>query len=108
MPNRLLVQSESHFPVQTFFNSIGDDSFVKMIDTLTNGVGYSINECDCTFPDDLDPDEEPFDGVRFSLFEESVIIDTDELKKHLKVVCDEFVKRHPETTEQINGFLGRL
>ena len=107
MPDRLLIEDESLFPIQTFFNAVSDDSFVGVVDALTSGVGYSINDCHCHFPGDLDPGDEPFDGVQFSLFEQSIVISREELKSYLKLVCDEFVKRFPTERERINGLLAR-
>ena len=87
MPNRLTLDDESLFPIQAFFDAVGDDSFVRVVDSLTKGVGYSINDCDCSFPDDLEPDEESFEGVRFSLFEQSIVISTEQLGQYIRLVC---------------------
>lgn len=108
MPDRLTIDDESLFPVQAFFNAVGDESFIRVMDSLTNGVGYSINECDCSFPGDLDPGEEVFQGVRFSLFEQSVVISTQELARYIKEVCKGFVDRKPTEQDSVARILSRL
>ena len=108
MPNRLTFDDESLFPIQAFFNTVGDDSFLRVVDSLTKGVGYSINDCDCSFPDDLEPDEQPFDGVRFSWFERSIVISTAQLGDYIRLLCKEFGEKSPTDHEQINDILARL
>ena len=108
MSTRLKLDDPSLFPVQAFFNAIGDASFVQVIDHLTSRVGYSINDADCTFPADLDPGDEPFDGVRFSLFEEDKVISIEQLNDYVRRVCDAHRAHHPEDEERIEQLLGRI
>jgi hypothetical protein len=107
MPARLNLHDPQLIPVQAFFNAIGDASFVKMVDCLTSGIGFSVNDVDCTFPGDLDPGEELFDGVRFSLFEERVVITRDELQHYLQITCADFIFNHPEAKPILDEFLCR-
>ena len=108
MPDRLMIDDESLFPVQAFFNAVSDESFIRVMDSLTNEVGYSINECDCSFPGDLDPGEEVFQGVRFSLFEQSAVISNQELANYIKEVCRGFVDRNPSEQGNVARVLSRL
>lgn len=85
MPDRLQLE-ESMFPVQAFFNAIPDDCFDKVLASLQGHVGYSINDCHCQFPSDLDPDEESFSGVRFSIYEDEVILDDEDFQGILEKV----------------------
>jgi hypothetical protein len=93
--------------MQAFFNAVSDGSFVRVIDCLTSGIGFSINEADCTFPTDLETDEGPFDGVRFSLFEDAVVIPLSQLRQYIKTVCDDYVVKHPEDKHLLDQFLTR-
>lgn len=108
MPDRLTIDDDILFPVQAFFNAVSDDSFIRVMDSLTNGVGYSIYECDCSFPGDLDPGEEIFQGVRFSLFEHSVVISNQELSSYIRKVYKGFVDRFPKEQENLARILNRL
>jgi hypothetical protein len=94
MPQRLEITNPDLFPIQAFFNSVSDASFMKVVDCLTSRIGYSINETNCTFPGDLDPGEESFEGVCLSLFEESVVISLVQLREYLEIVCRNYVTCH--------------
>ena len=107
MPARIVLRDPILFPIQAFFNAVSDSSFVKVVDHLTNGVGFAVNDTDCTFPTDLDPCEELFEGVRFSLFEDQVVISKDQLRHYLQIVCDAFIIEHPEDKDVISKFFDR-
>lgn len=96
MPDRVVIDKNEWFPVQAFFNAIPDDLFWGVTHSLMNGVGYSMNDCHCEFPVELDYDEEPFSGVRFSLFEDEIVLTEKEMKEMLRQVCESQVKRHPD------------
>lgn len=107
MADRLNLTDE-FFPIQTFFNALGDDSFVRAANLLLDGVGYSINDCDCSFPGDLDPDEEPFDGVRFSIFEDEVVISEASLRSYVKEACEMQLSLAPSQRSEINSILEKI
>ena len=104
---RLKFDDESLFPVQAFFNAISDDCFLKVISSLIERVSYSINDCHCDFPNDLDDDEEFFSGVRFSLYEDIIIISSKELSKYINIACKSFLEKHPEQELKIKKLLVR-
>lgn len=106
MPDRLQLDKR-YFPVQTFFNALSNDTFVRTIDHLLSGVGHSVNECDCSFPDDLDPDDERFEGVRFSIFEEELVISLDELRSFVIQACRSQLAIVPEQRLDIERLLGQ-
>ncbi|BBW96541.1 ribonuclease toxin immunity protein CdiI [Geobacillus icigianus] len=97
-----------HFPVIAFFNAISDDDFVKVIQHLSTGAGYGINAVDCTFPNDLDPDDEPFEGVMFALHDEEVIIDYHTFYYYLEQTCNMYIKNFPDQEENINRILKKI
>jgi hypothetical protein len=105
MPDRLKLNKDDLFPVQAFFNCIWDSSFVKIIDGLTKQIGAGVNEAHCEFPSDLDPGEPIFEGVRFSIFEDSIVISLSELREYLDIVCSQHVLLHPEDEGAINEML---
>jgi hypothetical protein len=107
MPNRINLKDERLFPVQAFFNAVSDSSFVQVVDHLTKGIGYSAEDAHCRFPADLDSGEEPFDGVRFSLFEDSVVIGMPQLHHFLTIVSNRYAESHPEDKEALNQLLQR-
>ena len=107
MPTRLTLSDPKLLPIQAFFNAVGDSSFLRVIDCLTKGIGFSINDVDCSFPGDLDPGDESFDGARFSLFEEHINISIDRLRQYLQTVCKVYVAEHPETERILNEYQRR-
>lgn len=107
MPNRLKL-AESLFPVQAFFNAISDHSFLQVIDCLSKGVSYGINDCHCSFSADLEPGDDPFEGVCFELFNEEVVLSNEELFEFVKLVCADFVKQYPDQRADIENSLVRF
>jgi len=102
MPDRITLDGPL-FPVQAFFNAVSDSSFVRVIRDLKRGVGASVEDCHCEFPDDIGPDELPFDGVRFVLYEDEVILTLQELAEILKAVCEVQEKRLPEQRVELRA-----
>ena len=107
MPTRLTLDDPKLFPVQAFFNSIADTSFVQVVDHLTGGIGYSINDAHVRFPADLEQDEQTFDRIRFSLHEDRVTITRNELRKHLQALATNFISQHPEEKNAVEQLLAR-
>lgn len=96
MPDNLRLDDGRLFPVQCFFNAIADFHFVETIGRLLRGIGAGVHDAHCQFSTDLDPCEEEFVGVRFSLFEESTVISVGELHNHIRAACDSYFARHPD------------
>lgn len=107
MPSRLTISDPQMFPVQAFFNAVGDAAFVRMVDHLTRGIGYGSNEADCSFPTDLDPDEEMFAGVRFTLFEDRIVLTKEQLRAILKQAIAAYVASHPSDRLLLDEYLDR-
>jgi len=111
MPKRINIENQQSydrlFPVQAFFNEVSDSDFVMMVDSLTQGVGMGLNVANCTFPGDLDPWQEPFDGVMFSLYEDEVVVDIPSFRHFLTLACEAYVREHPEDRAEIAELLAR-
>lgn len=96
-----VADDDSLFPVQAFFNALGDATFVDTLSDLLQGVGHGVNEAHCEFPADLDPGEPPFEGVRFRLFEDEVVVSRETFERFLLAACAAQVRRCPEQHEAI-------
>src|SRR5262249_16956081 len=105
MPDRLLLNEGRLFPVQAFFNAVSDFNFVEVVRRLLSGIGHSTNDAHCNFPGDLDPGEETFDGVQFSLFEDSVVITIEELNRYVREACQSYLDCYPEEQDEISNLL---
>ena len=105
MPERLELECRL-FPVQVFFNALSDRKFWEVLESLKNKVGHSINDCHCEFSSDLDYGEETFEGVRFSIYEDSVIISEEVLKLILKEIALKQIEKFPEQQSRFLEYLG--
>lgn len=108
MPTRLNLDTDEHFPVQTFFNAVDDASFLSMLSALSKKTGFSVNDADCSFPSDLDPDEEPFEGVRFSVADESAVICWGTLLIYIRAACEQYLSSHPDERPAIRDILEQM
>ncbi|MDD9966109.1 MAG: ribonuclease toxin immunity protein CdiI [Myxococcales bacterium] len=102
---RVVIEDPTKFAVQAFFNAISDDSFVRTVTALLNSVGASFNDAHCEFPGDLDPGDPPFEGVRFSLYEDEVVLSVEEMLRVLVEACSVQRVVHPEQREAIDDLL---
>lgn len=107
MPKRLSIVGDEGpmFPVQAFFNAINDDRFVFTISNLLQGVGAGFDVAYCEFPYALDENDEPFEGVRFSLYEDEIIVDYQTFMQYLKLACKQYIKEHPEDSNKLEHLL---
>lgn len=96
VPKRLCMVGDKDlmFPAQAFFNTISDNRFV-FISNLLQGIDAGFDAAYYQFPSDLAPSDEPFEGVKFSLYEDGVVVDHQTFMQYLKLACKEY-KEHPE------------
>jgi hypothetical protein len=94
--------------MKEFFNTMNDFFFVSNASSLANGIGLCFEWSSCEFPDDIDGNEEPFSGVRFSYFDDEIVVSEAVFCSHLKDVCQEFLKRHPQSREQLLEIINKL
>jgi CDI immunity protein len=106
-PLKLCQDRDPLFPVQAFFNSVSDVSFLYVMTHISKGVGFSSDYCHCRFPADFEPhDNEPtFHGVQFSLFEDIVVISYDDFANYFEMDCLNYLAKHPSETEAVHAIL---
>ena len=109
MRNRISIVSDDdpRFPMQAFFNVISDSDFVCIIADLLQGIGAGVNDVYCQFPADVDPDVEPFEGVRFQLYEDVFVADLDTFRQFLLITCEAYLREHPEDRAAIDAILSQ-
>ncbi|EME74172.1 ribonuclease toxin immunity protein CdiI [Bacillus sonorensis] len=106
--NRILESQqikESHFPITAFFNVLADSEFLEVIENLSKEVGTAINDVGCTFPCELEPDEESFEGIEFGVIDEEVIVDYPTFYYYLRIACDSYISDFPQYKEKIESLL---
>lgn len=94
-----------HFPVMAFFNSVPDSNFMRVLEQMSIGIGTGINEADCSFSGDVEEDEEKFDGVRFSVYEEEVILNYEIFYYYLNLACRNYVDVFPNERNELEQYL---
>ncbi len=104
---QLVSDNDRLFPVQAFFNSVSASSFVTIIQSLLQGVGVSINDAHAEFPGEVEPGEKPFRGVRFSLYEDEVVVEEAVFKQFLLAACKAHLREHPEERSELSQVLSK-
>lgn len=112
---RIKVEDKKLFPMIAFFNSVGDNSFIDIVDSLTRGVGASYNSVHCHFPGDMDEYElvverggKVPEGIEFSFdWGEEVVVDTPTFRHYLTLACEAYMRDHPEDRARIEELLAR-
>lgn len=103
-----IVLNENLFPVQAFFNAMPARSLVRTLVAFCSGVGAGFNDATCEFPDELDEGEIRFEGVRFEVLDESVIISKSEFFNILSEICVSYVDKYPNERDTIRELTERL
>lgn len=93
------------FPARAFFNAISDQTFVRTIRLLRDGFGASINDVHCERPNSSSPDESPWEGARFALYEEEAHVSETELALLVRLSCDAQRTAFPEQASAISELL---
>ncbi|NNC02015.1 hypothetical protein HJC10_04000 [Corallococcus exiguus] len=105
---QLVADTDRLFPVQAFFNGISGDEFIGVMRNLVAGIGCFLDVASCEFPGSLDPGEERFDGVRFSLFEEEVVVDYDVFVRFAVAASVSHVRARPGDRAELELILAEL
>lgn len=96
---------DKYFPVKAFLNAIPDNYFLIVLANMNNGTGASFDEVHCEFPGDLEPDEEAFEGVMFSVLDEEIIIDHKTLYKFLQQASGVYLEDNSHDVDELNRLL---
>ncbi len=91
-----------------FFNSINNMFFLRTIGYLVEGTSYGDEYSDCDFPDDLEEDEVPFDGVRFRYHDDDVVVSEEVFKECLSLACKKYEAINPDKASEIRDLLSRM
>jgi hypothetical protein len=99
---------QEHFPAIAFFNAIKNSEFVDTIDQISKEIGRGFDEVDCSFSNDLEPDEEPFEGVEFALGNQEVILDYKTYFYYLELACLKYINEFPNDKQVIEKYLSLI
>ncbi|TWP23455.1 hypothetical protein ETU10_06920 [Apibacter muscae] len=97
-----ITLEDNFFPVQAYFNSIPDRSFLKVLQDFSKNIGSGFEETSIGFPEKAEEwGEEPFKGVEFGIFEKEIIISNTDFIKYLRMVCNVYEEDYPEQKEEV-------
>lgn len=100
------TEHDPEWTIKEFFNrAYADDLFVRVALALNSGRGFSIDEDYCLFPDEDTIEDGFFEGVKFGIYTDSVIITRDNLQKYLLDACGRYLLSHPEDTDKLRSIL---
>lgn len=99
------VENDPDWIIKEFFNSAySQGSFVSVANAICERCSYVINEDYCLFPDLESPDPElHFDGVKFGIMHDQIVITNEECKLFLRAACDRYIQLHPDDEHQLPG-----
>lgn len=97
MPKRIniIADQDRLFPVQAFFNAIGDSSFIDIIKYLIDRIDVEVDGVHCEFPENIEIGEEDFVGVQFTLIDEEITVEEQVFRKFLQLACEYHVNAYP-------------
>jgi len=71
-------------------------------------MGTAVNGVSCRFPSDLDPGEEPFEGVQFIIYEQRICVSAEEFRIFLKMACESHIQGHRSVEQTLRELLARV
>jgi hypothetical protein len=100
--------SDELWVVKNFFSEHDGVLFPSCIAHILSGIGYGNEYAMCTFPDSIEPDEEPFNGIRFTMYGgHTKVIDEDAFKKITIEACRRYILKNSSRRNQITEILSR-
>ncbi len=106
--NNLDQENDPLWIAKEFFNSINNMFFLRTIGYLIEGKSYGDEYSDCEFPDNLEDDEVPFEGVRFRYHDDEVVVTEESFKDCLSLACKKYAEINPDKSSAIKNLLSRL
>lgn len=96
---------QEHLPAIAFLNAIKNNEFIDTIEQMSKEIGRGFNEVDCCFPGDLEPDDEPFEGVEFALGNQEVVLDYKTYFYYVELACLKYVSEFSQDQKSIEKYL---
>ena len=100
--------NDPHWIIKDYFNKINDCFFLDRINNIVSRIGGGDEYAGCEFPERMDYDGEPYEGVKCWYLEDEIIVSEEDFKKHLIFACKEYTKLHLKKKEEIEKILNHL
>jgi hypothetical protein len=97
------VQNDPEWIIKEFFNSAySQGEFISTVSAISKGRSCIINEDYCIFPEPESSDPEmQFDGVKFGIMDDQVLVTQDAFRTYLRTACGRFIQLHPEERDKL-------
>lgn len=100
------ISLEDHlFPVQAFFNAMPEASFLDSLRWFAQGTSVDFNGAGCEFPEELEPGDEAFSGVRFYILDEEAVLDAERFMFYLRGAAASYLERHASDALVVEALL---
>lgn len=98
------VENNSEWIIKEFFNSVYDQGeFISVVNVISARRSCVINEDYCLFPELDSPDFElHFDGVKFGIMSDQIVITDDVFREFLCEACHRYIRFHPEDRDALS------
>ncbi|MCY9163931.1 ribonuclease toxin immunity protein CdiI [Bacillus atrophaeus] len=103
--------------INYFFQVMGDERFLRILEKFSNGEGYGIENVRCVFADDYEEWEEDYfgnEGIAFYFDypaveeDEEVILDYENFYQYLNEIVGQYLERHPENKSEVEKYMGTI
>lgn len=111
------IEDKNKELVNYFFQIMGDERFLTVLEKYANGEGYGIEHVWCVFADDYEEWEEDYfgnEGIAFYFDypaveeDEEVVLDYGTLYIYLREIADSYLVRHPENELEIGDYMKKI
>ncbi|MDM1408406.1 ribonuclease toxin immunity protein CdiI [Myroides sp. DF42-4-2] len=108
MKKKLKLNDDNLFPVEAFFYTLPTAKFIDTLMGFSNKIGVGFEDTVITFPEELDDNEEKFEGVEFSVLNEEVVISNKDFLKYLYIACGLFVEDYPDKKDIVEELFRKI
>jgi hypothetical protein len=99
-------EKDNEWIIKEFFNSVYlQGEFVSAVNSILGGRSFIFNEEYCLFPEPQSADQDlHFEGAKFGIMENQVVITNDALIKIIHAACNRYIHIHPENKHKLPNF----
>ena len=103
-----LNSEEPIYLAKLYSNRAHTLTFLGTIEHIINGAGVVDEHAGCGFSDDREPNEEPWEGIKFFLFEEEVVLNLPEAMELLRKASLRYATLHRSRVAEVMALLKKI
>lgn len=103
-------RNDEYAAVFAYFTYISDTQFLEMMRFVIDGIGGYGGDGHVGFElsEELEPGEEPFEGVKFHIFHEENVISYELFHQILTNIAENYVKEYPNEQQEVTSLLQKI